>query len=79
MKPYGGEDATCPADYADPQDELLEQVLDRENMRKAWKRKRGKGVRPPKSAFGFSASITAPLLTHQLLEYSEKNSMEHPF
>ena len=47
MKPHGGEDATCPADYAAPsriiigmetQDELLEQVLDRENMRKAWAR-----------------------------------------
>lgn len=45
MKPYGGEDATCPADYADPHDELLEQVLDRENMRKAWKRvKANKGA-----------------------------------
>ncbi|MCK4563964.1 MAG: hypothetical protein KAU94_04770 [Verrucomicrobia bacterium] len=38
MMPYGGEDVSGTADNADPHDELLEQVLDRENMRKAWKR-----------------------------------------
>jgi RNA-directed DNA polymerase len=38
MRPYGGEDASGAADNATPHDELLEQVLDRENMRKAWKR-----------------------------------------
>ncbi len=45
MMPYGGEDASGTADNADPHDELLEQVLDRENMRKAWARvKANKGA-----------------------------------
>jgi RNA-directed DNA polymerase len=45
MMPYGGEDASGAADNAIPHDELLEQVLDRENMRKAWKRvKANKGA-----------------------------------
>ena len=45
MMPYGGEDASGAADNADPHDELLEQVLDRENLRKAWKRvKANKGA-----------------------------------
>ena len=45
MMPYGGEDASGAADNADPHDELLEQVLDRENMRKAWARvKANKGA-----------------------------------
>jgi len=45
MMPYGGEAASGAADNADPHDELLEQVLDRENMRKAWKRvKANKGA-----------------------------------
>jgi len=45
MMPYGGEDAFGAADNADPHDELLEQVLDRENLRKAWKRvKANKGA-----------------------------------
>lgn len=45
MKPHGGEDAPCAADYACPHEGLLEQVLDRENMRKAWKRvKANKGA-----------------------------------
>lgn len=45
MMPYGGEDASGTADNATPHDELLEQVLDRENLRKAWKRvKANKGA-----------------------------------
>jgi RNA-directed DNA polymerase len=45
MKPTGGEDASGTADNATPQDELLEQVLDSENMRKAWTRvKANKGA-----------------------------------
>ena len=38
MMPYGGEAASGTADHATPHDELLEQVLDRENMRTAWAR-----------------------------------------
>ena len=45
MMPYGGEGASGTADNADLHDELLEQVLDRENLRKAWKRvKANKGA-----------------------------------
>ena len=45
MKPYGGEAAPCAADYASAHDGLLERVLDRGNMRKAWKRvKANKGA-----------------------------------
>jgi len=33
MKPYGGGLESGMVDNADPHDELLEQVLDRENMR----------------------------------------------
>jgi RNA-directed DNA polymerase len=45
MMPYGGEDVSGATDNADPHDELLEQVLDRENLRKAWKRvKANKGA-----------------------------------
>ena len=45
MMPYGGEGVFGAADNAIPHDELLEQVLDRENMRKAWKRvKANKGA-----------------------------------
>ncbi len=45
MMPYGGEDVSGTVDNADPHDELLEQVLDRENMRLAWKRvKANKGA-----------------------------------
>jgi RNA-directed DNA polymerase len=38
MMPSGGEDASGTADEATPQDELLEQILSGENMRKAWAR-----------------------------------------
>ena len=38
MMPYGGEDASGATDNVPPHDELLEQVLDRENMRRAWAR-----------------------------------------
>jgi RNA-directed DNA polymerase len=38
VMPYGGEDASGTADNTNPHDELLEQVLDQENMRKAWAR-----------------------------------------
>ena len=45
MKPHGGEEASCAADYAAPHEGLLEQVLDRENMLKAWARvKANKGA-----------------------------------
>ena len=45
MMPYGGEAASGTTDHATPHDELLEQVLDRENMRNAWKRvKANKGA-----------------------------------
>ena len=45
MMPHGGEAVSGAADNATPHDELLEQVLDRENMRKAWKRvKANKGA-----------------------------------
>ncbi len=45
MMPYGGEDASGATDNATPHDELLEQVLDRDNMRLAWKRvKANKGA-----------------------------------
>ena len=45
MMPHGGEDASGATDNADPHDELLEQILDRENMQKAWTRvKANKGA-----------------------------------
>jgi RNA-directed DNA polymerase len=45
MKPTGGEDVPGTADEASPQDELLEQVLNSENMRRAWARvKANKGA-----------------------------------
>ncbi len=47
MMPSGGEDVSCPADEATPHDELLEQILSSENMRKAWAR-----VRANKGAAG---------------------------
>ena len=43
--PHGGEGISSAADNVTPHDELLEQVLDRENLRKAWKRvKANKGA-----------------------------------
>jgi RNA-directed DNA polymerase len=45
MTPSGGEGASGATDNADPQDELLEQILSSENMRKAWARvKANKGA-----------------------------------
>ena len=49
MKPYGGEVAPCAADYASAHDGLLERVLDRENMRKAWKRVKANTEAKPES------------------------------
>jgi RNA-directed DNA polymerase len=45
MTPTGGEGPSGTVDNADPQDELLEQILSGENMRKAWARvKANKGA-----------------------------------
>jgi RNA-directed DNA polymerase len=45
MKPTGGEDELDAADKTTPEDELLEQILCSENMRKAWARvKANKGA-----------------------------------
>ena len=45
MMPYGGEVVSGATDNADLHNELLEQVLDRENMQRAWKRvKANKGA-----------------------------------
>ena len=45
MMPSGGEGASSTTDNATPHDELLEQVLDHKNMRKAWARvKANKGA-----------------------------------
>lgn len=45
MKPYGGEVVSGMMDQAEPHDELLERILDRENMQKAWTRvKANKGA-----------------------------------
>jgi RNA-directed DNA polymerase len=45
MKPYGGEIASGMVDQAKPHDELLERILDRDNMIRAWKRvKANKGA-----------------------------------